>query len=537
MLDGFIEWPAEAAQRYRERGYWEGITLGERLRKQAEETPGRIAIVHEDRHLTFQELDRRADRLAAGLHGYGLSHGDRVIVQLPNIVAFFPVCFALLRIGAIPVLALPAHRENELAHMADLSGATACFIADSHLGYDYRALARTVAARVPALRHVFVVGQAQEFVALDEVDAAPCALDGPRPGDVALLLLSGGTTGLPKLIPRTHDDYGYAAKASAALLGLDADTRYLAVLPVAHNFPLACPGALGTLFAGGTVVLCPDPSPDTAFALIESARITHTALIPPLVLLWLEAAAWNQADLGSLQWLQVGGARLKAETAARVGPELGCRLQQVYGMAEGLLCYTRPSDAEDAVLDTQGAPLSPDDEVRIVDGDDRDVPPDGTGELLVRGPYTIRGYYRAAEYNRRAFTPDGYYRSGDLVRRTAQGNLVVEGRNKDVINRAGEKIPVEEVENLLLAHPAVVDAALVGLPDEVLGERSCACVIARGQAPTLADLNAHLTRLGVAAFKLPDRLRVLPAFPLTSLGKVNRSVLAQDSAAAMQEAS
>jgi len=170
-----------------------------------------------------------------------------------------------------------------------------------------------------------------------------------------------------------------------------------------------------------------------------------------------------------------------------------------------------------------------------VDENDRDVPPGGTGELLVRGPYTIRGYYRAAEYNRHAFTLDGYYRSGDLVRRTAQGNLVVEGRNKDVINRAGEKIPVEEVENLLLAHPCVVDAALVGLPDEVLGERSCACIIARGQAPTLADLNSHLVRLGVAAFKLPDRLRVLSAFPLTSLGKVNRSALARDSAATMRE--
>ncbi|MGP5427773.1 AMP-binding protein, partial [Pseudomonas helleri] len=303
---------------------------------------------------------------------------------------------ALLRLGVIPVFALPAHREHELAHLAHLSQAVAYVIVDQHLGFDYRPLARTLREQVPSLQQVWVVGAAEEFVPLTQCVASPRELPAPDSREVAVLLLSGGTTGLPKLIPRTHDDYACNARLAAQACGFDADTRYLAALPVAHNFPLASPGALGVFSVGATLVLAPEPSPDTAFELIERERITHTALIPPLVLLWLEVAQWSDNDLSSLQWLQVGGARLKAEIAARICPVLGCGLQQVYGMAEGLLCFTPLDDPQARVFDTQGVPLTADDEIRIVDADDQPVAPGTVGELLVRGPYTIRGYYNAA---------------------------------------------------------------------------------------------------------------------------------------------
>ncbi|MGH8083259.1 MAG: (2,3-dihydroxybenzoyl)adenylate synthase [Lysobacter sp.] len=527
MLNGCVPWPEEFGQRYRERGYWQGCTLGELLRTQALRDPQQTAVIDGARRWSYRELDTRADRLAAGLHQLGLRAGERVLVQLPNIAEFASLFFALQRLGAIPVLALPAHRESEIAHLAELSQASAYVVADFHHGYDYRELARTVRGRIPTLQHVWVVGDAQEFVALDALEAEPMDLPEPAAGDVAVLLLSGGTTGLPKLIPRTHDDYHYNARASAEVAGLGASSRYLVILPVAHNFPLACPGLLGTLYAGGTAVFCADPDPNLAMELIERERITIAALIPPLALLWLEAREWNDADLSSLQWLQVGGARLKDESAARIRPVLGCRLQQVYGMAEGLLCYTRHDDGDERVLHTQGRPLADDDEIRIVDEYEREVAPGEIGELQVRGPYTLRGYYQAEDYNRRAFTADGYYRSGDLVRRTPDGYLAVEGRNKDVINRGGEKVPVEEVENLLLGHPAVLDVAIVGVPCATLGERTCACVLARGEAPTLPELKTFLNQLGLAAFKLPDRLQVMQQFPTTRLGKVNRKALAE----------
>lgn len=525
LLDGTVPWPAEDASRYRRLRLWQGVSLGEVLRERAGRWPERCAVVDGDRQWSYRELDQRVDRMAAGLVRRGILPTQRVLVQLPNIAEFLVLCFALFRIGAVPVLALPAHRRSEIVHLLRLSEAVAYVTADTHLGFDFRSLARQARLEVETLRHVFVVGEAQEFVPLQDVDAPPCAFDPPDAGDVAVLLLSGGTTGLPKLIPRTHEDYFYNASASAELMQLGDETRYLLALPASHNFPLACPGLLGVLHAGGTVVCCADPSPDVAFALIEKERITVTALIPPLVMLWLEFAEWAEADLSSLRWLQVGGARLKPEIVARVRGQLGCGLQQVYGMAEGLICCTRFDDADDIVQHTQGRPLSSEDDVRVVDEHDQPVEDGVVGELQVRGPYTIRGYYRASDHNRTAFTADGFYRSGDSVRRLPSGHIVVEGRNKDVINRGGEKVPVEAVENLLLRHPSVQDVAIVGVPDDILGECSCACVVARGEAPTLGGLNAHLSQLGLAAFKLPDRLVVMSHFPLTRLGKVDRRAL------------
>ena len=220
-------------------------------------------------------------------------------------------------------------------------------------------------------------------------------------------------------------------------------------LPASHNFPLACPGILGTLLAGGRVVMLPSPEPERAFAAIAAERVSVTAAVPAVAQRWIRhAREHGAAQLHTLTLLQVGGARLADEIARQVRPVLGCTLQQVFGMAEGLLNYTRLDDPEDVICTTQGQPLSEGDEVRIVDTRDRGVPDGEPGSLLTRGPYTPRGYYRAAEQNARAFTAGGWYRSGDIVRRRPDGNLVVEGRDKDMINRGGEKISAEEVENL-----------------------------------------------------------------------------------------
>ena len=169
--------------------------------------------------------------------------------------------------------------------------------------------------------------------------------------------------------------------------------------------------------------------------------------------------------------------------------------------------------------------MSDGDEVRIVDDAGEPVAPGEIGELQVRGPYTIRGYYRLAEHNATAFTADGFYRSGDRVRRTADGDLVVEGRDKDQINRGGEKVSAEEVENLLLAHPLVHDAAVVAMPDPLLGERTCAFVVARAPAPSRLVLKRYLRDCGLAAFKIPDRIEFMPRFPETGIGKTSKKSL------------
>ena len=515
-------WPPGFVQRYRAAGHWTDETLPGFFRERATRHPERIAVLSDAGAMTYAEVDEGADAVANGLRAAGLAPGDRVVLQLPNVPEFFTAMFGLMRAGLIPVYALPAHRVREIEYFARASGARGYITVDRHAGFDHRQLARKVRGRLRELE-VFVVGDAQEFTPFTRVASAePAPLADPDPAAVAFLQLSGGSTGLSKLIPRTHRDYVYTLRESARICELDGDSVYMGALPIAHNFPMSSPGTLGTFYAGGAVSLCPSPSPDTAFRVIERDRVTITGVVPPVAIMWTRAAARTRYDLSALEVLQVGGARFAPEAARRVEPALGVRLQQVYGMAEGLVNYTRLDDPEDVRINTQGRPISEDDELLLVDPDGHPVPPGSPGHLLTRGPYTIRAYHAGRETNERAFTADGYYRTGDLVSMTADGNLVVHGRVSDVINRGGEKIPVEEVENHLIAHDRVHDAVLVGVPDAFLGEKSCAVVIAGPPEPAGPELRRWIRERGLASYKIPDEIIFTDAFPATGVGKVSR---------------
>lgn len=524
----FTPWPEPLAKRYREVGYWQGETLGQMLRASARRQPTRTALVGSRRRVSYAELDQRADELAAGFHALGVRPGSHVIVQLPNIPEFVEVCFGLFRLGAVPVFALPNHRWTELLAFAQLTGAVAYVTASASFGYDYPALGRRLKEACPTLEHVVVVEGASDGLRLP---GTALVSERPASSDVAFLQISGGSTGVPKLIPRTHDDYLYSVRRSAHLCGLSERSVQLCALPIAHNFPWSSPGVLGALYAGGTVVLAERPSPDVCFPLIRAEEVDVTALVPPLVAVWLEAAKKRRSELESLELLQVGGARLSRELAKRVRPELGCALQQVYGMAEGLVCYTRLDDAEEDVLGTQGRPMCADDELRIVDEGGFTVPDGVSGELWTRGPYTIRGYFRAPEANALSFGPDGFYRTGDLVQRSPSGHLTVVGRSNDLINRGGEKVSADELESHLLAHPGVLDAVVVAVPDRLLGEQACAFVVARGEDLSVAQLLQFLRGRELASYKLPDRIRLVAELPQTAVGKVSR----RDLRAALRE--
>lgn len=522
-------WPDAVANEYRRKGYWQGQSFPQWLARLAEQYGTRTALVQGETRWTYRQLADEAQRLAGGFVTLGIRPRDRVVLQLPNCAAFFAVVFALFRIGALPVFALPAHRKQEIGYFCRHAEAVAYIAADRHAGFDYRELAKSVQAETPALKHVLIAGDAGGHIALDSLPAGVAELPAaPAASDVALLQLSGGSTGTPKLIPRTHDDYLYSIRESVRICGLTEDSVYLCVLPVAHNYAMSSPGTLGTLHAGGTVVLSDSGNPDAAFLLIARERVTITALVPPLVPVWLSAAWQRQDALASLQVVQVGGARFGGTLAQRLEIGLGAKLQQVFGMAEGLVNYTRLDDPVDVVVRSQGRPISPDDEIRIVDDEDQPVAPGEVGHLLTRGPYTIRGYYKADAHNARAFTPDGFYRTGDRVRMTEAGYLVVEGRAKDQINRGGEKVSSEEVEHFLMAHPEVVDAALVPMPDAYLGEKSCAYVIRGNPALHAAGLLRFLRAQGIAAYKIPDRVEFVDVLPKTAVGKTDKQALRRD---------
>ncbi|WP_028604038.1 (2,3-dihydroxybenzoyl)adenylate synthase [Ottowia thiooxydans] len=520
-------WPEDFVQRYRRAGYWRGETFPGFLRERVGRFPERTAIVDHEQRWTYAQLGERAQTIAAGLLAMGLHPGDRVVLQIGNVAEFYSVAFGLFLAGMIPVYALPAHRITEISHFVHKAQACAYIAQQQYGGFDYRVLARELQAREPGVRHVVISGDAAEFTPLESFTPDPARLPAtdPDPQSVAFLQISGGSTGLSKLIPRTHDDYIYSFRASNEICRITQDSRYLVALPAAHNFPMSSPGALGTLYAGGTVVLSRSTAPEDAFALIERERVTDLGLVPPLALLWAQSAQQTRADLSSLRVVQVGGAKLTPEAARRVIAGFKCQLQQVFGMAEGLVNYTRLDDDENTILNTQGRPISADDEVLVVDDQGQAVPIGQSGYLLTRGPYTIRGYHNDDAANARAFTEDGFYRTGDVVQRSANGYLTVQGRANDHINRAGEKISAEEVEDHLLAHPQVFDAAVVSIPDEYLGERICAFIIVRGEKPRAPALKAWMRERGLAAFKVPDQIVFVDAFENTAVGKTSRKEL------------
>ncbi|WP_405502417.1 (2,3-dihydroxybenzoyl)adenylate synthase [Streptomyces anulatus] len=534
MTADVVGWPATDAEKYRNAGYWRGESFAQFLSTRTRAYGDRTAVVDDRTRLSYAELDEQSDRVARGLVDLGIAAGDRVLVQLPNRVEFLLLWFALMKTGAVPVHTQPGHRSSEITHLAHLSEAVAYVIPDKHADFDHRLLAQAVRNDSPALKHVVVVGDPGHgtgFTSFADLLTDRPAVRTPksraRGEDMALLLLSGGTTGLPKLIPRTHDDYLYNGRAAAEVCELTSRSVYLAALPVAFNYTMNCPGVLGTLGVGGKVVLASNPDPDYCFGLIGREGVTIAAINPQMAPVWLDEVSMTDADLSTLRVLQIGSARLADEQAERMTDGFGCTIQQVFGMAEGLLCLTRLTDPPEIINTVQGRPISPADEVRVVGPDDREVGEGEEGELLTRGPYTLRGYYRAAEHNARSFTPDGFYRSGDLVRRLPSGHLIVVGRSKDQINRGGEKIPATEVEGHLLAHPGIRSVALVAAPDPDFGERAVAFVVPAGErSPDRRELAAFLADRGLAAYKAPAEVRTIDAMPLTPVGKIDKKVLA-----------
>jgi 2,3-dihydroxybenzoate-AMP ligase len=537
MLAGVVPFPPEFARRYRERGYWQDRSLAQEFAAVFARYAQRVALIDRGRRYTYRDINALSDRLALNLLSLGLKPLDRIVLQLPNVAEFVLLYFALQKIGAIPIAALATHRYAEVSQFVDIARAVACVYPEMAGDFRFGPMIERVGRESPCLRWRIVLGGAApgEHSLADLIEREPAM---PRsalerividPADPAVFQLSGGTTGVPKLIPRTHNDYAYNSKTAAPVCGITGDSVLLLVLPVAHNLPLACPGIQGCFFNGAQVVLGTSTRAEDICALIEAHRVTHLKVVPALLIRLISSPRIGDFDLSSLRVIQSGGQRMQPEVRLRARALIpGVIVQENFGMSEGTLFFVRFDDPEDVQLETCGRPICADDEVRLVDDEGAEVPPGEVGELTCRGPYTLRGYFGVPEYNARAFTPDGFYRSGDLMRLHPSGNYIVEGRKKDLINRGGEKISAEEIENLILAHPAVQDVACIAVPDPMLGEKMCACVIPRGgQSLTLAQLTEFLAGMEIARFKLPERLELMEEFPVSAFGKVSKKTLVE----------
>jgi yersiniabactin salicyl-AMP ligase len=514
---------------------WECSTLGDKLREAVALYSEKTAIIDDEKSVTYSELMSSVLSMASFFYKKGIRKNDNVIVQLPNTILFASVFWGLLEIGAVPILMLPAHRELELNGIFKLAQPRAYISVSKMPTMDYVPMAESIASNFGCQDMLFFDCDLEKEIDTQFQEEIDC--EKPTYKDVALMLLSGGTTGIPKLIPRTHGDYLYGCKVVSSRCGWKEDTVFLTIIPVAHNFPLAHPGLIGTLMYGGKVVLTMYASPVEIFDYIETEHVTAVSMVPTLVNTCAEYRKYDDSsDISSLSCLLVGGAVFSPADAARGIETFKCTLIQLFGMAEGLVCATSPDDAEDVILNTQGKPCSPYDQIRIVDEDDNDVPEGTIGELITRGPYTITSYYRLPESQKTSFTPDGWYRTGDRVRLTPEGNLQAFGRIKEMINRAGEKIIPSVLEENLCTHQDIKGCTVVGVPDSLLGSRICACIITERDDLKLDEVKTYLRTRGVAEYRLPDQLLFVDVWPLTAVGKIDKNKLAQMAADDQQSA-
>jgi 2,3-dihydroxybenzoate-AMP ligase/mycobactin salicyl-AMP ligase len=514
-------------------------TIADLIDHWAATDPDTIALVGDQVRLTRAALLTRVNDLAAAFIQLGLAKGETVLLQLPNWPEYIYSYFALQKIGAVPVLLIAGHRRAEIDHLCRLTHAAAWIVPQLYRNADYRPCIASVKESNPHLRHVISVraaiedplfsGRFEDLLANgpDGAAANRIAARSPKPTDVAHILPSGGTTGLPKAIPRTHADYLCNVKCLHEAGAMTSKEACLVAVPVGHN--LALLNVVGAALVGYRLVLLDSTRPDDICRAVESERVTYMPTVPSLLKRVLDFERFGDFDCRSLRKISAGGEPIGPDLVERVRRTLGCTLIVEFGMSEGPLCRTRLDHDYQGSPGTVGTPICADDEFRILDDAGRPLPPDIEGELAARGPGIFRGYLKSADDNARAFTADGFFRTGDLARIDRRGNVTITGRIKDVINRGGEKISPAQIEKLLLTHPEIADAAVVGMPDAALGEKICAYVRpAPGATLDYETIKAFMESAGASKFLMPDRVEFLMALPLTQAGKHDKRLLRQD---------
>ncbi|SDF94182.1 (2,3-dihydroxybenzoyl)adenylate synthase [Klenkia brasiliensis] len=537
---GVVPFPDEDVARYRAAGLWGTATLAQEFRAVADAHPDRPALITATGTLTFAALDEATDRIAHGLGQLGLRPGDPVVFQVTNRAETVLAWYAVLKAGAVPVCSLAFHRGHEISQITRQVGAVAHLVEAGTGSFDLVAFGREQAAGHPTLRLLLTIGAPSPGDGAVAVETLGAGVDpatarawveqvqaGIDPDDVAVFQLSGGTTGVPKVIPRLHAEYWYNAQAYAAEWGWDTSSRVAHLIPIIHNAGVVC--GLHAPHSVGACLVLTTADLDQALPLMAAAGATDV-LFGHGHFGAVDHPAFPDAS-AALRTVVLSGTKVPTalfETFERAGLWTG----QLFGMGEGMFLTTSPGTSRRVRNHTVGTPLSPLDEVRILQPtSEEQVPAGEVGELATRGPYTIRGYFSAPEHNSRAFTGDGFYRTGDLASVTDVDGVQavsIEGRIKDVINRGGEKVNAEEVELLLLQHPAVAAAAVVAMPDPRLGERACAYLVATGDPVDLEDVRRHLDGLGVAKFKWPERLEWVTELPKTLVGKLDKKRLRED---------
>jgi non-ribosomal peptide synthetase component E (peptide arylation enzyme) len=540
-IEGFTPYDPELAKLYTKKRWWLGLTMGDTLDRAADMYPGKEAVVEADgklRRLTYGELRSQADSMAYNLLKQGLKPGDFVLLMLPNIVEFVVSYYALQKAGLVMVLLTVNHSAREINHLASLTEPKGLVIPDRYRKTDYAQLVAEVRAAHPAIK---VVQVAETKPAADiiwyhdlqklDADAATvsAALDAarPDPGEVCQILPSGGTTGLPKGCPRTHDDYLCNVEYKSKAWHWSVDDTHLVATTVGHNLALLV-GITAAVFHGAKQVLVDSTRPADFLAAVEKEKCTRSALVPTLVSRIVASEDLGKYDVSSLQRVYVGAANSPPELVKAAEEKLGIRYVNAFGMVEGPCSQSRPPDDLYVRCNTIGRPVCPYDTFATLDPEGRPTARGVEGELAAKGPGIFTGYFRNPQANMQSFTPDGFFRSGDLAVIEESGNIRITGRIKDIIIRGGENIAARDVEDAISAHDAVEYVAAVGMPDKDLGEVVCAFIKPKpGRTLTLEEIVAFMKAEGASNTILPARIELVDDMPLTAAGKADKKVLKQ----------
>jgi acyl-CoA synthetase (AMP-forming)/AMP-acid ligase II len=504
-------------------------TFHDVLARRAAAHPDREALVDHRRRVTYGELAARVDRTAAALQSLGLGPGDVVTIQLPNWVEFAYVFFACERIGAIANQIGPDFRSREVEYIVRFSESRAFVCPATFKGFDYVEMVRSLRPKLTAVEAVLVLGGGDaDTVSLDELIYGPTPPPPLKPYRMApdavmRMAFTSGTTGNPKGVTHSFDTTLPAARILNDAMDVTENEVFLVYLPLGLNWGYLT--LLQSIMAGARAVLLDRFSGRAALEAIERERVTFIPSAPASIIAMLNDPELDRFDLSSLRVVITGGASCPVETISNFRARIPGHLIELYGMLEtGFHTFTRFEDDPEAVAGTIGRP-APEMALRLIDEHGRDVPPGAEGEIAAAGPSVHLGYHKNPAANAELFTADGWFRTGDLGVMEPSGNVRIVGRLKEMINRGGKKFFPREVEEILYAHPSVLHAAIVGVPDPRLGERNCLCVIPRpGKAVSLSEMVAYL-RDGVATYKLPEELEIFDEFPFTPTGKIQRHAL------------
>jgi 2,3-dihydroxybenzoate-AMP ligase len=539
-----LEFPkhrSEDVQKYSRNKWWLGFAMGDILDHTTDAFPHKEALVDDKVRLTYSELRERVDRLAVGLMNLGIEKGDTVLLQLPNWAEYVYSYFALQKIGSIPVILISGYMELEVKHLCRLTEGKAWIVPDLYRKIDYLSFIGEVKKNNPQLKQIISVRaqrESREFTAslesLMEREVTPGDRDHlrrrrPEATDVAHILPSGGTTGLPKGIPRTHNDYLCNVEYLHKVGEMNSDDVCLVVVPVGHN--LAVLNVVGSLFFGYKLVLLDSTRPLDICSMIQEERITYMPTVPSLIKRMLDFGKMADYKLSSLKKISAGGEPSPPELVRSVWQELGWKYINEFGMSEGLLCRTRFDDDLEAICHTVGKPCCPYEQLKITDKEGKELPLNTDGELATKGPGIFAGYLKNPEENRKTFTADGFFRTGDLARIDSLRNMNIRitGRIKDIIIRGGENISPAQVEELLCSHPDIIDAAVIGIPDMELGEKVCAYIrLAQGVRIDPAEIRSFMEGKGASKLLIPERFELVDVLPMTEAGKHDKKALRED---------